>query len=324
MLLINHLDNAGYKIMVAESGRTALEQVRRTLPDIILLDVVMPDLDGYETCHMLKSTPYTAAIPVLFLTNLNDPVDRVRGFQVGGVDYINKPIEPNEVLARVRTHITLYKLQQQLAENNAQLAKQNVKLETTLRHQNEKIERKNADLRTETVLRRRYEVDQQAFYQRIHHQDMRLAELVANVLERQSDTAGELLTVMYAPLHTKLVQMSQSLNEMMKQPESDESSLENLLANVKEMQEHLMQFLSDDNLAEYKQISEQFATLSEREHEVFHLLVTGKSIGEISAELNVSEATIRTYRTRIMNKLDAFHLPALVRIALLQGIHIII
>ena len=117
-VLLGFLEGAGYEVLVAASGEGALARLPYMQPDIILLDVNMPGIDGYETCRRLKADPRWRDTPVLFLTALDDPVDKVRGFKVGAVDYITKPLHPEEVLARVHSHLQIRFLQQALAEKN--------------------------------------------------------------------------------------------------------------------------------------------------------------------------------------------------------------
>ena len=114
-VLVETLGAAGYNLMVAEDGEEALAQTAQTAPDLILLDVMMPGIDGFETCRRLKAQPTTADTPVLFMTALSETADKVRAFAAGGVDYITKPIEHEEALARVRTHLALRRLQRELA-----------------------------------------------------------------------------------------------------------------------------------------------------------------------------------------------------------------
>lgn len=100
----------GFHMLTAKSGKSGLERARRGQPDIILLDVLMPGMDGFETCHRLKAQPETKDIPVIFMTALSDTKDKVKGFEAGGVDYVTKPIQQEEVLARVITHLRMYDL----------------------------------------------------------------------------------------------------------------------------------------------------------------------------------------------------------------------
>ncbi len=119
-VLVETLSTAGYEIMVAEDGEEALAQVAHTLPDLILLDVMMPGIDGFETCRRLQAKPETKDIPVLFLTALSETTEKVKGFAAGARDYITKPLQHEEVLARVNAHLTIRRLQGRLAEQLAQ------------------------------------------------------------------------------------------------------------------------------------------------------------------------------------------------------------
>src|SRR4029453_12130190 len=105
----------------ARNGERGLAIAQSARPDLILLDVLMPEIDGFEICRRLKADAGTAAIPVIFLTALTDTANKIAGFAAGGVDYITKPFQVGEVLARVRTHVALRNLQQQLAAQNARL-----------------------------------------------------------------------------------------------------------------------------------------------------------------------------------------------------------
>ena len=118
-VLVETLGAAGYQLMVAEDGEEALAQTAQTQPDLILLDVMMPGIDGFETCRRLKARAETREVPVLFMTALSETTDKVKAFAAGGVDYITKPIEHEEALARVRTHLTLRRLQRELQEQVA-------------------------------------------------------------------------------------------------------------------------------------------------------------------------------------------------------------
>uniref|UniRef100_UPI00404A6CC9 response regulator n=2 Tax=Cephaloticoccus sp. TaxID=1985742 RepID=UPI00404A6CC9 len=115
-VLLDALNQAQYEPLVAESGRSALNTLDHTTPDLILLDVMMPGIDGYETCRLIKSRPECANIPVLFMTALTEPDDKVRAFAAGAVDYIIKPFNTSEVLARVATHLDIRQLRQKLED----------------------------------------------------------------------------------------------------------------------------------------------------------------------------------------------------------------
>jgi putative two-component system response regulator len=120
-LLTALLKGRGYLVHAAESGEEALRLAESVSPDLILLDICMPGLDGYETCQRLKGDARFRAIPVIFLSSLSDAPDKVRSFSVGGVDFVSKPFEPAEIFARVATHVRLATLQRTLAEHNLTL-----------------------------------------------------------------------------------------------------------------------------------------------------------------------------------------------------------
>src|SRR4051812_14534632 len=104
-VLHDALDEAGYTVLVATSGEAALQRAAQALPDILLLDAVMPGIDGFEVARRLKARPDTAHIPIVFMTGLTETEHVVAAFQAGGVDYVTKPIRPREVLARIAVHM---------------------------------------------------------------------------------------------------------------------------------------------------------------------------------------------------------------------------
>ncbi len=129
-VLFNTLEEANYKVLITVDGRSALTNIHDNPPDLVLLDVMMPDLDGFEVCRRLKANPATQDIPLIFMTALNDPVDEVKGFELGAVDYITKPIQLERALARIKTHLTMRKLQIGLQQKNAELAEALAKVKT--------------------------------------------------------------------------------------------------------------------------------------------------------------------------------------------------
>ena len=120
-VLFQTLDGRGYNLLVAKNGETALKIAEKAKPDLILLDIMMPDIDGYEVCRRLKEDPATADTPVIFLSALGDTKDKVMGLDLGAVDYITKPFQPEEVIARVNTHLTIHSLRRQLQEKHDEL-----------------------------------------------------------------------------------------------------------------------------------------------------------------------------------------------------------
>ena len=123
------LETADSKILAATSGARAIEIAQRAHPDLILLDVMMPEMDGYETCRKLKEDPATAGIPVLFITARTDTESVVQGFAAGSVDYLTKPFQTDEVLIRVATHLRNDRLTRELATSNQALSAANEKIQ---------------------------------------------------------------------------------------------------------------------------------------------------------------------------------------------------
>jgi PAS domain S-box-containing protein len=121
-VLSDHLEERGFRILVAQSGAKALERARRVQPDLILLDALMPEMDGFEICRRLKADEATQAIPVIFMTVLTGAEEKVKAFELGAVDYMTKPLLPEEVLARVATHLRLRSLTRRLEQAHAELA----------------------------------------------------------------------------------------------------------------------------------------------------------------------------------------------------------
>jgi PAS domain S-box-containing protein len=140
-VLFDFLTDSGFKVLVAQDGESAIQKVEYAHPDLILLDVMMPGIDGFETCRRLKANPSTQDIPVIFMTALSDTVDKVKGFSLGAVDYVTKPVQQEEVRARVNTHLTIRNLHKKLEAQNLQLQqgiKERQQAEESLRQAEEK------------------------------------------------------------------------------------------------------------------------------------------------------------------------------------------
>jgi putative two-component system response regulator len=133
------LEGRGYRLLAARDGASALAVTTKALPDLILLDIMMPEMDGYEVCRRLKADPATFEIPIIFLSALTQTEDKVKGLELGAVDYITKPFQPEEVIARVNTHLTLRCLQQQLSIANAELTELNENLEKKVEERSQEL-----------------------------------------------------------------------------------------------------------------------------------------------------------------------------------------
>lgn len=148
-ILFSMLTDYGYEVRRTINGQQALNVAMSEPPDIILLDILMPEMDGYEVCRQLKSQKNTASIPVIFLTALDDEVDKLKAFELGGVDYITKPFYIKEVIARIENQLTIQRQRRAIAQQNQQLKVQNLRLEelnAELVKLNTKLEQSNQDL----------------------------------------------------------------------------------------------------------------------------------------------------------------------------------
>ncbi|HEU4326765.1 MAG TPA: response regulator transcription factor [Roseiflexaceae bacterium] len=286
-VLFQTLRDAAYTTLLAQSGARALALVAEAEPDLVLLDVRMPGLDGFEVCRRLKANPKTVAIPVIFLTVLDDTQSKVRGFDVGGVDYLTKPIEPAELLARLNTHLTIRNLQRQLQRQQQALAQ-------ALEERTLALERALAEQR----LLRQGQTDGQAHWQPQTLPDER----------KQPDQQAALARQIQPGLA--------ALSRLLSEPDGQGTS--EALRIVHELEQHIAQSAvplarpgPDTPGQEHPLIQ-----LSAREQEVLHLLAAGKETGEIAVLLGVADNTVRVYRSRLMHKLDLHDLPSLVKFAL--------
>ena len=128
-VVTEYLKSHGFEILTARSGEMALKRVEYAMPDIILMDVMMAGINGFETCRQLKENERTRSIPVIFMTALADDENRLKGFEAGGVDYVTKPLQQAEVLIRVITHLKIRDLTHRLQQQNEELQTLNQQLE---------------------------------------------------------------------------------------------------------------------------------------------------------------------------------------------------
>ena len=143
-LIQKTLKRAGFEVRIANSGYSAIDLLKSQSVDLILLDIIMPGIDGFETCKRFKENPLIRDIPVIFMTALDDGESRVKGLTLGAVDYITKPFEQEEVLARVSIHLKLRKLTKALAHKNELLQQEiseRVKAETALQQRTHELQK---------------------------------------------------------------------------------------------------------------------------------------------------------------------------------------
>ncbi len=183
-VLVNLLRDVGLRVLVATDGESAIDQTQYVKPDLILLDVMMPGIDGFETCQRLKANAETSKIPIIFMTALSETVDKVRGLSLGAVDYVTKPFEHEEVLVRIRTHLTIAK-------------------------QRQTIESQNFDLQTEISDRKRAEEALTIFLHAVSHDLRNPVTGLLMVLDNLSQTATSLDANIVLPRST-LERMRQS------------------------------------------------------------------------------------------------------------------
>ncbi len=165
-VLSNTLNQEGYKIRCAKNGTMALIATAKVIPDLILLDINMPDMNGYEVCQRLKSKPDTQNIPVIFLSALSDIIDKVRAFEVGGVDYITKPFQVEEVLIRVKNQLELQSAKAEVYLLNQQLEQKVRERTLELKITNQKLTAANRQLKQEISVRQKAE--QQLIYDALY------------------------------------------------------------------------------------------------------------------------------------------------------------
>jgi light-regulated signal transduction histidine kinase (bacteriophytochrome)/CheY-like chemotaxis protein len=186
-LLTNILQKHGYNVRPASSALLGLETMAARLPDLILLDVKMQDMDGYEVCRRLKSEEQSRKIPVIFISGLGETADKLEGFRAGGVDYITKPVEPEELLARVRTHLLL----QELSE----------RLEQKIRERTDELMAANRQLLMEITERKQAEKDLKAREEEIRKLNQELEQRVRDRTAQLEAANKELDAFAYSVSH---------------------------------------------------------------------------------------------------------------------------
>lgn len=156
-VIVEGLEGHGFRVVVAQRGAEALQRANHVQPDLVLLDVMLPDLNGFEICRRLKAQSSTRDIPVIFMTSLAGVDDKVTGFAVGGIDYVSKPLHIEEVRARVNTHLSLRAMQKEMQRKNAQLQQYQQGLERLVEQRTAELSDANRWLRVEIEERKRAE-----------------------------------------------------------------------------------------------------------------------------------------------------------------------
>ncbi|MCB9756537.1 MAG: response regulator [Myxococcales bacterium] len=207
-VMIELLEGDGLEVLVALDGAGALEQAELVAPDLILLDVMLPGLDGFETCQRLKQVEALREIPIIFMTALSAISDKVRGFNLGAVDYITKPLQHQEVLSRVRTHLTLRELQRRLVRANEDL-------ERRVQERTEALARANATLAAENRERlqanRELQATNRAFERFVPLQFLQLLSRARATEVALGDQVQLSMTVLFSDIRS-FTQLSESMS----------------------------------------------------------------------------------------------------------------
>jgi signal transduction histidine kinase len=172
-VMAEYLQTQGFRVLIAQDGEEGLRRAELVRPDIILLDVMMPKMDGFEVCRRLKNIEGVREIPVIFMTALTESRQKIHGFEVGGVDFVTKPIEIYELRARVTTHLRLHAMQKQLAARNADLERYREGLEQQVTARTAEINERNRQLHAEVSDRERL---QRSLLAATDHEQRRLAQ----------------------------------------------------------------------------------------------------------------------------------------------------
>jgi DNA-binding response OmpR family regulator/anti-anti-sigma regulatory factor len=189
-VLAGALAAEGFDTVVAADGEMVLEQVRYEIPDLILLDAVMPVLDGFEACKRLKEDPATRDVPIIFTTALTDPAHKIRGLRLGAVDYVVKPFEHEEVLLRVKTHLQLRNMARALGAKNVELERQ-IEARTAMEAGRAALTRE-LEVRTEELRHAKEDLERELVERR--HADEVRAALAAEIIAVQARRLEELST----------------------------------------------------------------------------------------------------------------------------------
>ncbi len=322
-VLAQLLTEYGYRARPVPSGLYALSSLQTALPDLILLDIMMPEMDGYEVCRQLKASETSRNIPVIFISALDDAFDKVKAFAAGGVDYISKPFQTEEVLARVEVHLALRRVQLELHQKNEALAEVNLTLEDKVTARTRALAETNASLQAEIEQRKRHLQEKDRLFELVQQQSEQLRLMTHSLLEAQQDQRQGLSTGLSQHIQQKLILIRANMATLQTvlPPTPDarvSASINETLAILAEMDAYLQDVTSGLGNSESSQRSlrdDLLLQLSARERQVLRLLADGKTSGDIAEILTVTIGTVQTYIKRMRQKLDLPDLVSLIDFA---------
>jgi len=273
-VLLRILSSQGYQVRPALSGEIALKAVQEDLPDLILLDIIMPEMDGFEVCERLKSDIRTKDIPIIFISALGSTEDKVRGFEAGGVDYISKPFQAAEVLARVKTHLALRQMHLQLLKEieERRTAQEELKIINT--ELDQLVDARTAELNRQTEMLSETNVALKVLLEKREEDKKELEEQVVLNLQK-----------LIFPYLEKLLTRC-----------SDESQV--TLINI--IQSNL-----EEITASFANIEkDKLLTLTPTQIQILDLIKQGKTTKEIASLMHLSPSTVACHRQEIRKRLS--------------------
>jgi CheY-like chemotaxis protein/DNA-binding CsgD family transcriptional regulator len=316
-LLVNILKNQAYRVRPIRNAFQGLMVAQQEVPDLILLDIKMPEIDGYEVCRRLKADDQTRDIPVIFLSALEEVGDKLQAFQVGAVDYVSKPFQEVELLARIETHLTVRQLQQALETANETL-EEKVQLRTA------ELAEANQQLQGEIEHRILYQQEKDNLFKVISQQSEQVRNLTTWLIQNQQANRHGLASNISDEITQRITLLRTDLTVIKEMLVPGEDSplvthLENSLHILTQMESYVAQITTDlrQPTSHEQDISNNpLIKLSEREREVLQLLVRGKRGNDIAEIVNISPSSVHTYSRRIRTKLDLPDLPSMIKFAI--------
>jgi DNA-binding response OmpR family regulator/DNA-binding CsgD family transcriptional regulator len=289
---VDHLEAYSIVVRTALDGVTGIRRAQGSSIRLILLDVEMPGIDGYETCKRLKADPELASIPVIFMTSRAAVEDKIRAFEVGAVDYVTKPFEARELLARVQTHLHLNVLQEKLARQNEELEGQ--------------VADERLNLKAALAGREALDSDRGALIEMVGRQSEELRRLTTQWEVKLTTPSANPAGALREHVRARLALVKANLRGALALVARDEASAR-IREHLELAQAVLGPLLQEDAVEATagggsSTALDPLRELSDRERDVLRMVAQGLSTSEIANELDVAASTVSTYRKRIREK----------------------